>query len=682
MKRGCKYLLNAFFFLCLILSSYAMYSQLPNCIGAKGGLIHYITNTTSTTPSKIYNYNPTLPKSSTNPSLNTIVPPVNANGLTVCKNFSGIGPSPTFYTTINGNYYYYDGTAWVNTGHSSGSMLAWNPGASNDAIYNIDVINKEVWKYNGTGNAVKLFSIPTYDGVADITTDCEGNFYLLRTNTGQNLEKYNASGVLIATYTLSGLPSAIGGGGIAIIGNKLYYDNVNSFFEATISGTNVNFTSITSPLLPQVQDFASCPFSANNIYADIDTVYYCGTGPAIKIKAIGNGPFTWSVLSGNAIITGTGDSVLTTATQTSRILLKGAAASSTCGSNTDTVTILVPTATIDAGQDHIVQGCSVYLDTLKGSLTNAMGGINYQILWQPPGDIIANINTLIPVLSPKADSKYYLKVSTSASQGNCSWIDSVSIILKDVTVVADFDTSVTKGCGANTAIFTDKSVNAVKYHWDFGDSQTDNKQNTSYVYNSNGQYKVVLIASNAYCSDTTFKDISIDLPPALKLYNVTTDIRIKYGDTLQLNADGAVSYMWFPETFLNNSNIKNPVARPYEPIKYVVEGVNEFGCKDSAVVHIDIDYTMKEYVPSAFSPNGDGLNDFFKILNIKYQKLLSFMVLNRFGEVVFQTTDSNKGWDGNYKGVPQDIGAYYYMIKVLIPNGEEHFYKGDVTLVR
>ena len=92
---------------------------------------------------------------------------------------------------------------------------------------------------------------------------------------------------------------------------------------------------------------------------------------------------------------------------------------------------------------------------------------------------------------------------------------------------------------------------------------------------------------------------------------------------------------------------------------------------------------MSECIPSAFTPNGDGLNDVFRLCNMMYQRLIEFSVFNRWGQMVFHnTTDPKKGWDGTFNGTPQDIGVYNYLIILSRPDGTNITYKGEVTLIR
>jgi gliding motility-associated-like protein len=167
------------------------------------------------------------------------------------------------------------------------------------------------------------------------------------------------------------------------------------------------------------------------------------------------------------------------------------------------------------------------------------------------------------------------------------------------------------------------------------------------------------------------------------LTDLTPDQSIKYGSSIQLNASGADYYFWMPNNgTLNDPNINAPIATPLDSTTYIVIGTDSAGCRDTATIAISIDYNADVFIPSAFTPNGDGKNDVFRIVNIKYQKLLGFSVFNRWGQLVFYTTNPDQGWDGTFNGIPQNIGTYDYMIVLSLPDGTEKLYKGEVTLIR
>lgn len=98
--------------------------------------------------------------------------------------------------------------------------------------------------------------------------------------------------------------------------------------------------------------------------------------------------------------------------------------------------------------------------------------------------------------------------------------------------------------------------------------------------------------------------------------------------------------------------------------------------KDVATNHKEL------LIPNAFSPNNDGQNDIFKICNITDEKLIDFKIFNRWGTILFRTTDPRQGWDGESRGQQQPVGVYGYVIRIGYPDGYVETYKGTVTLIR
>jgi len=173
----------------------------------------------------------------------------------------------------------------------------------------------------------------------------------------------------------------------------------------------------------------------------------------------------------------------------------------------------------------------------------------------------------------------------------------------------------------------------------------------------------------------------INLKPIPVVKVVNNDTTINYGSSIQLAAIGANVFNWSPAATLSNPNIVNPIASPTEAVTYVVTGIATDGCTAEDSVRVNINYRGKLYVPSAFTPNGDGKNDRFKVANFTFEKVLEFRVFNRWGQEVFNASD-NSGWDGTWKNVPQDIGTYEYLVRVGFPDGFIETFKGNVTLIR
>ena len=202
------------------------------------------------------------------------------------------------------------------------------------------------------------------------------------------------------------------------------------------------------------------------------------------------------------------------------------------------------------------------------------------------------------------------------------------------------------------------------------------------TYADTGTYTVTYTLYNCLSLPGT-ADITLNAPPPLT--NVTLSQTIPYGTSVQLNADNALYYRWVPDDgTLSNPNINNPVAAPVISTTYTVYGMSIYGCVDSAFVTITVDSSMNSGIPSAFTPNGDGLNDVFRPVGLKFQRLVEFRVYNRWGQQVFYSNSIDHGWDGNFNGVPQDAGDYFYQVIIAKPGGtgENIAYKGDVTLIR
>lgn len=199
-----------------------------------------------------------------------------------------------------------------------------------------------------------------------------------------------------------------------------------------------------------------------------------------------------------------------------------------------------------------------------------------------------------------------------------------------------------------------------------------------------GDYKIAIEVATPVAHCTSQDSMIIRIVPPFEFISVTpSDTTIKLGDSIVLNSESeAIYWLWLPGTYLSDPLAKSPYAFPEEDISYTLIGINEHGCKDTAFINIDVDYEPKIGMPNAFTPNGDGLNDVFKLQNVKFEKLLSFQVFNRYGQLVFETQNPNIGWDGTYKGQPAAADVYFYIIHYSLPGGVQKMFKSDVTLIR
>jgi gliding motility-associated-like protein len=194
-----------------------------------------------------------------------------------------------------------------------------------------------------------------------------------------------------------------------------------------------------------------------------------------------------------------------------------------------------------------------------------------------------------------------------------------------------------------------------------------------------GQYTLIVRSQNG-CTQTFAIEI-VEYPvPSVAVY--PEDTTIYYGTAVQLVATGAANYSWSPIADLEGRIGATVIARPKATTLYQVVGKNDYGCVDTAFAMVRINSNLPDMLPNAFSPNGDGLNDVFRLEGATFQQLNFFKVFNRYGQLVFYTTDISKGWEGTYKEQVCDAGTYYYQAELVYPDGRLKRIKGDVVLVR
>jgi len=189
----------------------------------------------------------------------------------------------------------------------------------------------------------------------------------------------------------------------------------------------------------------------------------------------------------------------------------------------------------------------------------------------------------------------------------------------------------------------------------------------------------IATATNGTCSFNDTTTITINV---LKLI-VDSNRHIVYSKSAQLSVSGGIHYVWTPAASLNNDTISDPIATPTITTTYYVTGTDIYGCSstDSIVVYVS-DPCQAIMVPSGFSPNGDGKNDYLHVLNVGVATLQEFRVYNRWGEMVYQTSDINdRGWDGTLNGKPQPVGTYVYYVEATC-EGKSISLKGNVILLR
>ncbi len=162
------------------------------------------------------------------------------------------------------------------------------------------------------------------------------------------------------------------------------------------------------------------------------------------------------------------------------------------------------------------------------------------------------------------------------------------------------------------------------------------------------------------------------------------DTSIVVDQPLQLFAKSeAENFLWTPSTGLNNPLIQNPIALLSSDLEYVVRIVAEGGCTATDTINVKV-YKLKPgfYVPNAFTPNNDGLNDILKPVAIGMKSMKFFNVYNRTGQLIFTTNVFGQGWDGDFKGKSQDADVFVWKAEGVDYLGNVIAEKGTFTLIR
>ncbi len=313
-------------------------------------------------------------------------------------------------------------------------------------------------------------------------------------------------------------------------------------------------------------------------------------------------------------------------------------------------------------------------------------------IWSGNG---VSANGIFSPFSPSVIAPAYVTVTYSVNSGTpCA--DTYSSTLKifgNPTVSFSNDTN--QGCAPNTTIWFSSSVNPAantgSYIWYFSDGKTATTPSTSHLYAIPGVYspKLVYIDANGCRDSTTHIDsITVHAKPTASFYANpgTTDILSPHIDFINTTQPSNCTWAW-DIGGLDTSTIKNPSYNFDEPGNFIIQltVTDKYKCKDVYSIDLKISGAYALYVPTGFTPNGDGKNEQFKPdgfglsdMNIGYK----MEIFDRWGQRLFETGDVNTGWDGSKNGVALAQDIYVYSITFKDYQGKSHSQKGQVTLIR
>lgn len=335
-----------------------------------------------------------------------------------------------------------------------------------------------------------------------------------------------------------------------------------------------------------------------------------------------------------------------------------------CLASDQVVVNVMPLPIVDAGSDKSI---------CKGDSTNliASGAVAY--LWQP-NNTLTNSNSANPLAIPSETNIYYV---TGTDNNGCSANDSVI-----VTVIQPFTMDVGQGaqvCSGSQVQLT--AEGALIYQWSPVNG-LDNPFSPNPMASPTGTTVYTVTGSDGIC----FQDVQQvtvivnELPTAEAGENVI----IVAGEMVTLNGQGSGNtYTWSPSNGLSCADCPNPQATPLQTTTYVLTVINEFGCQqsDSVIIRVGCNDDVV-FIPNAFSPNEDGLNELFYVRSNGIREVEYIRVFDRWGKLLFETNSLANGWDGKFNGKPVNPGVYVYTLKATCSNGQPILMQGNVTVVK
>ncbi len=179
------------------------------------------------------------------------------------------------------------------------------------------------------------------------------------------------------------------------------------------------------------------------------------------------------------------------------------------------------------------------------------------------------------------------------------------------------------------------------------------------------------------CIDSGFQTINILASP---LVNAGPDLFVLKNESFTINATAtgtSLQYKWYPPTYLNSVALLNPFCKPAEDIHYQITATDNAGCSNSSRVFVKI--LLDPLIPNAFTPNGDGLNDYWRIKYLNFYPDCEVSIFDRYGHLVFYSKGYVNPWDGTNQGQPMSGGTYCYIINT---KKQKHIFTGYLVLIR
>lgn len=313
-------------------------------------------------------------------------------------------------------------------------------------------------------------------------------------------------------------------------------------------------------------------------------------------------------------------------------------------------------------------------------------GTSSTYIWSSNNQFTDTLNSPITsntiTISPSFTTTYFVQINNNG----CYLSDSVILRVSGSSATIIGDQGICIGDSIFLVVTNLNPSDTLTYEWSPDNNiLSGDGTNTIWVSPTATTTYYVTSSTENGCVIDNEVTVSVDNLP-----NITTDAwpnndTIFKGDFTQLNVTpNGYNYNWTPGESLNNPNSQFPNASPTETTTYIVS-INGNGCSktDTVIVYVREIICDEPYifVPNAFTPDGDGINDILYVRGHPNSEIV-FRVYDRWGELVFESFEINFGWNGIFNGKESDPAVFDYYLEVLCPGDETFFKKGNVTLIR
>ncbi len=280
--------------------------------------------------------------------------------------------------------------------------------------------------------------------------------------------------------------------------------------------------------------------------------------------------------------------------------------------------------------------------------------------------------------TPKVTTTYVL----DATWGACNRQDQITVtVLGKPVPDAGNDVMI---CHLDSTVLTATATNlsgTVNYTWSPASFVRDTFNYTTMVVPGDTRMFYVTVTDNYGCNFSVTDSVLVTMQPPVPAFAGNDTIAMT-GVPHRLLGSGGVNYTWSPSFYLSNPYTAQPDATITQDTKFTLVVEDIAGCIGYDTVFVKVYDGPAYYVPNAFTPNGDGLNDIFRAVPAGIATTEYFRVFNRYGQVVFETNQWLRGWDGRFQGKDQPGGVYIWIVKGKDRNGRVVEEKGTVTLIR